>query len=56
MEALEIVAEIFEMVAKRKAREQKEKHNNEHATRLPRSTNAQSSRVAEQNAQSPRVE
>ena len=50
------MAEIFETVAKRKAREQKEKHNNEHATRLPRSTNAQSSRVAEQNAQKPRVD
>ena len=56
MEALEKVAEMFETVAKQKAREQKEKHNNEHAIRLPRSTNAQSPRVAEQNAQSPRVE
>ena len=28
MEALEKVAEIFETIAKRKAREQKEKHNN----------------------------
>ena len=31
MEVLGKVAEIFETVAKRKAREKKERHNNEHA-------------------------
>ena len=56
MEALEKVADIFETVAKRKAQEKKEKHNNEHAIRLPISTNAQSPRVADHNAQSSRVE
>ena len=56
MEALEKVAEFFETVSIRKAREQKEKHSNEHSIRLPRRTNAQSPRVAKQNAQYPRVE
>ena len=55
MEALEEVAEMFEMVAKQKAVEQKEKQNNEQAIQLPRSTNTQSPRTAEQNAQYPRV-
>ena len=50
------MAEIFETIAKRKSQKQKERHNNEHAIRLPRRTNAQSPRVAEQNAQNPRVE
>ena len=54
MEALEKVAEIFETIAKRKSRKQKERHNNEHEIRLPRRTNAQSPRVAEKNAQNPR--
>ena len=56
MEALGKVAEIFETIAKRKSRKQKERHNNEHAIRLPRRTNAKYSRVAEQNAQNPRVD
>ena len=46
MEALGKVAEIFETIAKRKSRKQKERHNNEHAIQLPRRTNAQSPRVA----------
>ena len=51
MEALEKVAEIFETIANRNSRKQKEKLNNEHAIRLPRRTNALSPRMAEVNAQ-----
>ena len=54
MEALEKVAENFETIANRKLLKQKEKHNNEHAIRLPRRTNALSPRVAEANAQNQR--
>ena len=53
MEALENVADIFETVAKIKAQEQKQKHNEEHAIILPRGVDAQSPRV---DAHSPRVE
>ena len=54
MEGLEKVVEIFETIANRKSQKQKEKHNNEHAIRLPRRTNALSPRVAEANAQNQR--
>ena len=54
MEALEKVVEIFETIANRKSRKQKEKNNNEHTIRLPRRTNALSPRVAEVNAQNQR--
>ena len=53
MEALEKVADIFETIANRNSQKQK-KHNNEHVIRLPRRTNALSTRVAEANAQNPR--
>ena len=48
MEALGKVEKHFETIAKQKSREQKLRHNNEHAIRLPRRTNAQSPRVAKQ--------
>ena len=54
MESLEKVAKKFETIAKLKSQKQKERHNNEHAIILPRRTNAQSPRVAENNAQNPK--
>ena len=48
------MAESFETIANRNLRKQKENHNKEHAIRLPRRTNALSTRVAEANAQNPR--
>ena len=54
MEALEKVVKCFETITNRKSQKQKEKHNNEHAIRLARRTNAISPRVAEANAQNQR--